>query len=105
MAPQLTVGSGIRSKEGRVRDCYWHRSEARGTVMRAEEARPRPGLRGSGTGIGLTGKARPSFPRSGPLCSGLRPSSQAGVQLISHPHRGGTAEHQSLELHKLKCHL
>lgn len=24
---------------------------------------------------------------------------------MSHPHKGGTAEHQSLELHKLKCHL
>ncbi|MED6293159.1 ELAV-like protein 4 [Characodon lateralis] len=91
MTPQLTVGSGIRSKEGRARDCYWHRSEARGTVMRAEGAGPRPGPGGSGTVIGLTGNARPFIPRPGPLCSGLRPNGQAGHFRGSEEAGGGGA--------------
>lgn len=92
MAPQLTVGSGIRSKEGRVRDCYWH-------GVKLEEQWWGPKRPGQGQGWGAQGqgsgwRARPGLPFQGPVpCA--PGSSQAARQVSSWSHTPTGEELQS----------
>lgn len=58
---QLRVGWRNRGQGHQVRDCYLHRSETRGTVMRTREARPGLGLRDRDC------QARPGLQIQGPV--------------------------------------